>query len=98
MKKGRTTFLQLGNIEIPRSDKIKYLGEIWDSYLIFKNPIKEISTKAAKSLYLLWQVRKYLTQESAKQMAVSLIISNLDYVNCLYYGLQENTIKPLSQG
>lgn len=97
LRKCTTSNLQLGDVTIARSECIKYLGVHWDSSLTFKDQIKEVSNKAARSLHLIRQIRKYLTKESTEQMAVSLILSKLDYANSLYYGLPEKTLKPLQR-
>ena len=89
--------LQLGDITISKSKCIKYLGVYWDSGLTFKQQIKEVCNKTARSLHLIRQIRRYLTKESAEQMMVSLILSKLDYANSLYYGLPDKTIKPLQR-
>ena len=73
------------------------MGYHWDNGLTFKQQIKEVCNKAARSLHLIRQIRIYLTKESAEQMMVSLILSKLDYANSLYYGLPDKTIKPLQR-
>ena len=48
-------------------------------------------------LRILWTIRRYLDVASAKTLAVSLVLSKLDYCNSLYYGLPSILINQLQR-
>ena len=60
-----------------------------------RQQIKSVIRSCNIQLRVLWLIRKNLDIESAKTLAVSLVLSKLDYCNNLYYGLLKYLINQL---
>ena len=76
---------------------IKYLGASLDSTLSFKNFISQKCKTAALNIRNITQIRKFIDLKLAKQLAVALVLSHLDYANSILSGLPATTIKPLQR-
>ena len=63
--------------------------------------MKEHINKVSQMVY--WEIRRissirqYLTEDAAKTLAVSLVLSRLDYVNCLLAGVPECLLHKLQK-
>ena len=82
---------------VKKSKVIIYLGATLDECLNFKPQIVSKCKTASFNLHLLRQIRKYLSLDAAKTIALGTIISHLDYANSLYCGLPEIEIKKLQR-
>ena len=87
--------LHVVDIDINSSPCIKYLGCYLDENLTFKKFVSEKCKTISLNLYLIKQIRQYLSDDSCKQIVQSLVTSHLDYANSVLYGLPESTIKRL---
>ena len=94
--------------EINITKKARNVGVIMDNNLSFSSHINEIckkSTRATRSIGRIW---KYLLLDGLKMLVNALVISRLDYCNCLLYGIPkyqrdklqriQNTAAPLVMG
>ena len=77
--------ITLGSHNIPISDSARNLGVILDSNLFMKHVIKICQT-AYFELKRISSVRRFLTEDAAKTLVTSYILSRLDYCNCLLMG------------
>ena len=68
-----------------------------DQCLNFKEQVKAICKTANYHLYLLRQIRQYLTFNAAKVVALGLVISRLDYANSLLIGMPNTEIQKLQR-
>ena len=87
------TPLTIGNVTIPFSEHVRNLGVFLDSNLSFDIHINNV----CKALYIqirrLHQIRPYITSTAANKLAVSFILSRLDYCNSLLAGLPDNKLQ-----
>ena len=84
-----SNYLLVNNEKIKKSDEIKYLGVYMDENLTLKDQIKNKCKVAMWHLQRIKSIRNILTKEACGTLMVGLVISQLDYANCLYIGLPE---------
>ena len=89
------TSVKVGDAQICFSDTVKTLGVILDSDLSMQEQISTIVKTCFFHIRSLSKARPYLTEKAAGQVAVSLIISKLDYCNSLLANLPQKDIKRL---
>ena len=105
MNPPKTDFIYLGSIlqvgkclektisvcgnSIECSDVIKLLGAHIHQHLSFKHHIRVQCKTAMYNLLRIKHVRKYLTQQASQILISSLVMSHIDYVNSLSYGLPD---------
>ena len=97
LKKCLTTNLSVDNEAIDKTSQIKYLGACLDESLNFKDQIKNKCKSAMWNLQRIKSIRSILTKEACKTLVMGLIISQLDYANCLYIGQSECDVKKLQR-
>ena len=77
----------VGTHEIVFSDKVRNLGFIFDSNLTMKQHVIKICQTAYYELKRISSIRRYLTEDAAKQLVTSqCVLSRLDYCNSLLIG------------
>ena len=64
---------------------ITFLGAYLGESLNIKAHIANRAKNALFNLYLIKNIRKYITQETAKMLLCSLVLSQLDYLNLLKF-------------
>ena len=82
---------------IPFSDSARNLGFILDSKLSMKNHIIKICQTAYSELKRISSIRRFLTEDAAKTLVTSHILSWLDYYKCLLMGTPNSVIQPLQK-
>ena len=87
--------ISIGGTSIPFSNTIKTLGVYFDSDLSFEQQVSSIVKSCHFLIRSLSRVRPYLTQKAANTIAVSLVLSKLDYCNSLLSGLPQKHIQRL---
>ena len=75
----------------------KLLGADLDENLSFKTMVNRKCRVAFGNLQKLRIIRKSLTLEAAKKVAIGLVLSHLDYANALYTGLPQVEINKLQR-
>ena len=75
------------------SEVIKLLGIHINKHLSFKHHIEVKCQTAMYNLLRIKHRRRHLTQEAAQILVSSLVMSHLDYVNSLLYGLPDCELK-----
>ena len=78
-------------------DSAKNLGVIVDSILSFDNQINKVVKTSFNTIRKLSKVKMFLSKHHLQTLVSSLIFSNLDYCNSLYYGLPDASIKKLQR-
>ena len=68
-------------------DSVKNLRFFLDSNLTIEHQIKHVVKKCFFHIRYIGKIRKFLTVEFCKVLVNSLVISQLDYCNSVYYGL-----------
>ena len=86
-----------GSNNILFSDSARYLGLILDSELTMKKHVIKICQTAYFGLKQITSIRRFLTEDGAKTLATSYILSQLDYCNCLLMGTPNSVIQPLQK-
>ena len=95
LKKCATNSINVCGDSVKCAPSLKYLGVYIDEQLDFKKQIREKCRIASVNLHLIQQIRNFLTLEACQQLVQSLVISQLDYGNALYCGLNSVTLAPL---
>ena len=86
--------LNIDNTTISAKLVIKFLGAYLDESLNMKTHIAHRTKNALYNLYLIKNIRKYITQETAKMLLCSLVLSQLDYLNLVLTDLPKATLRP----
>lgn len=84
--------LNVNGTQIHRSEVVRLLGAWLDKELNMKHHVKTKARAASLNLQRLKKIRPFLTQDAAKTLVVSLVLSHLDYANSLLSGLPAKTI------
>ena len=87
----------LGSHNIPLSDSARNLGVILDSNLSMKKHVIKICQTAYFELKHNSLICRFLTEDAAKILVTSYILSRLDYCNCLLMGTPNSVIQPLQK-
>lgn len=87
----------VGNEYVPAVDSMKYLGANLDEQLTFKKHIATKCSVAACNLYKIIKLKRYLSDMSMKTLMSALVLSHFDYLNSLFVGLAESTIRPMQR-
>jgi len=82
---------------VPLSDKIKTLGVTLDSHLTFNSHTSSVCKSAFYHIRALRHIRKSLTYDMARAVAVSLVQSRLDYANSLLFGISKTNLNKLQR-
>ena len=85
----------IGDICVRFVDSAKNLGVILDSELSFEQQISKVVKACFATLKKLNQVKGFFSTDELKQLVSSLIFSNIDYCNALYFGISSSLIKKL---
>ena len=79
--------ITLGSHNIPFSDSARNLAFILDSKLSMKKHVIKICQIAYFELKRISSIRRFLTEDAAKTLFTSYILSRLDYCSCLLVGI-----------
>ena len=79
------------------STSVKNLGVLFDSSLNFRKHISKTCRTCFYHIRDLRRIRKSLSLDLAKQIAVALVSSRLDYCNSLFHNMPENDIARLQR-
>ena len=79
------------------SDSARNPGVILDSNLSMKKHVIKICQIAYFELKRISSIRRFLTEDAAKTIATSYILSQLDYCNCLLKDTPNSVIQPLKK-
>ena len=77
------TSIEIGSSVVPFVKSVRNFGVILDSRLSTKEHINKVCQMVYWELRKISSIRRYLTEDTAKTLVVSLILSHLDYGNCL---------------
>ena len=87
--------LKVGDSNVPASDSARNIGVIMDGKLSMVDHVKAICKSAYLNLRNISHVRRYLTEDATTTLIHSLVISKLDNLNALLYGLPDTLINRL---
>ena len=89
--------INIGNEVITAKPCAKNLGIHIDEELTMCQQIISVVRTCNYQLRILWSIRRFLDMETAKTLAMCLVISRLDYCNSLYYGLPNTLLDKLQK-
>ena len=89
--------MQIDGVNIKSVNTVRDLGVILDSRFNMKSHITKVSRACFFHLRRLRQIRSCLDEDSAKTVAVTMVLSRLDYCNAILTGLPETTLQPLTR-
>ena len=87
----------VGTHETVFSDKVRNLGFILDSNFTMKQHVIKTYQTAYYELKRISSIRRYLTEDAAKQLVISCVLSRLDYCNSLLMGTPNSVIQPMQK-
>ena len=87
--------LNLGEHVIHPAQNIRNLGVIYDVSMCFEDHVNRLCRSCYCELRNISRVRRYLTDDAAKSLVHSLVISKLDYCNVLLFGSSEKLLTRL---
>ena len=79
------------------SNKVRNLGFILDSNLTMEQHVIKTCQTAYYELKRISSIRRYLTEDAAKQLVTSCVLSRLDYCNSLLVGTPNSVIQPMQK-
>ena len=71
------------------SDRVEYLGVIFDKCLNFLKHINMITSNCYLLLNTIRRMRRFITQKEVEMLVHAVISSCLDYCNCLLFGVRK---------
>ena len=83
-----------GSTIIP-TEKVKNLGVVFDHELDMNAQVNSLCKTMFFSIRKIGMYRKYMTQDVAEKLVVSLVLSRMDYCNCLLVGLPDYVLQQL---
>ena len=83
--------------EMNQADSARNLGVFFYSGLNFRQHISQVSSSCFYHIRDLKRIRKSLPLASAKQIAVALVTSKLDYCNFLLHEIPANDLQKLQR-
>ena len=89
--------INVGDSLIKCSSNSRNLGFQFDCKMSLDQQIKNINRKSYFQLTKIKQIKKYLTDDLNKSLVHSLIFSNLDYCNILYYNMPSYKLNKLQK-
>jgi len=73
--------IKKGNHVIGRSSVVRNLGSFIDDKLTMDNHINELWNIPFYYIHIIWQIRKYLSPDSAEALIHTFVTNQLDYCN-----------------
>ena len=91
------TSIQLGSSVVPFVKSVRNLGFILDWRLSMKEHINKVCQMACSEFGRISSVRQHLTEDADRTQVVSVVLSRLDYGNCLLAGVPECLLHKLQK-
>ena len=95
LKKITDVNMILGGSEIAPTNNVKNLGVMFDNELTMSDQISSLCKSMFFNIRKISMYRKYMTQEVAEKLMVSLVLSRMDYCNGLLAGLPDTLLQKL---
>ena len=87
--------LSLGGSTVYPSNCVRNLGIYLDADLTLSAHISRVVARCFWSLRQLRAIRRYVSQSAMQSLVTSLVLTRLDYGNCVLYGLPEYQLRRL---
>ena len=95
--KHHITVIKIGDCDITPSPTARNIGAVFDSEMSMIDHVKYTCRIAYCHLRNIASIRSYLTQKSAVRLIYSLVISRIDFANCLLHGTPDCLINKLQR-
>jgi hypothetical protein len=79
------------------SDCVRCLGVIIDSTLSFNDYVNDVSKTSYQYIRALLHVTKFISDDNAKSIAMSITSGRIDYYNSVLYGTSQSNIAELQR-
>ena len=86
---------ELGDAVIDAAEEARNIGATMDCHLNMKSHINKITKGCYYHLRNIGRIRKNLTEDATKTLIQALVLSKIDGLNALLYGLPDNLIRKL---
>lgn len=96
-KKTLVKSINVCEIDVKVTDFIRYLGAWLDKHLNFRKHIQNKCKAAMINLLRLKTIRNVIPKDTMHTLVRALVISHLDYANCILYGLPEKDLNQLQR-
>jgi len=87
--------LSFGGSSVSPSESVRNLGIYLDANLKLNAHISHIISRCFGSLRQLRSIRRYVSQSVMQSLVTSLVLTRLDYGNCVLYGLPVSQLQRL---
>ena len=87
--------LMFGESGVQRSTKLNNLGVIFDEHLLMKQQLNNSKKKAICALINIAKISTFTNRIHRTQLVHSLVLSQLDYCNSLYYGIPNQDLNTM---
>ena len=84
--------LSLNNQILEQVGSYKYLGLILDEHLNYNKHIKEMNKLVAHKLYLMSNIRKYITETACINIFKTMVLSLIEYCDIIYAGTSQGNL------
>ena len=91
LNKCKTQSIDVNSTNVHKETSIKYLGVDRDQELSYKTHIKRMCKTVMYKLFMIRQIREYLTVDACKTVILGLVITHLDNSNSLFYKILATT-------
>ena len=91
------TPMSISGCDIPFFQSVRNLGFYLDETLSMDSHIKYLSRILFCQLRRIWKIHSFLSTDAVNKLAVSLILSRLEYCNSLLAGLPDNELNKLQR-
>ncbi len=87
--------MSIGGVSVKASSKLRNLGAIWDSAMTMHSQMKSVKRSMYCYISTINKIRRFLDRETCIRAVMTLVISRLDYVNCLLLGQSQSALHGL---
>lgn len=89
--------VQVGGVSVDAVESARNIGMVMDKGLTMKQHIASVCKAAYAQLRNIALIRRYITQEATATLIQSLVISRLDSMNSLLYGMPDTELNKLQR-
>ena len=87
--------INIDNDPIDISDHVRNLGFFLDKHLNMNVHVSNLRKTCYYEIRKISNIRPFIDEKCAAQLAVSLVLSKLDYCNCLFFGMSSENFTKL---
>lgn len=89
--------IRVGTESVKKTKTARNLGVMIDDTMSFLAQINSVVKSCRFHLRGMWKIRRYLSEDTAKTLAHSMIMSRIDYCNSLYINMPAYAIEQLQK-